>query len=75
MNYSTYVVLVIIALLIGVAIGLSNNNSNNDPEDAMETIKGYCGKQKRCENCRFHKEERGCYFTQEIAPYDWEVDE
>lgn len=37
---------------------------------ALEIIKGYCGKQIRCEYCRFADENENCVLR-DYAPYDW----
>lgn len=41
--------------------------------EAIETIKGYCGKFKNCESgCRFYNKEDGCEFQNTVPPIEWE---
>lgn len=40
---------------------------------AVEIIKGYCGKQIKCEKCRFFIAETGLCQLNEFIPVEWEL--
>lgn len=40
--------------------------------EAFERIKGYCDKQTKCDNCKFHTEDDECVFRDNI-PCNWEM--
>lgn len=42
--------------------------------EAIETIKGYCAKNKTCKTCGFKSEETTCMFYADIPPCDWNVE-
>ncbi|WP_304965984.1 hypothetical protein [uncultured Oscillibacter sp.] len=41
---------------------------------AVETIRGYCGKVKHCDDCRFISEDGNCLFMDDTPPCDWKMD-
>lgn len=41
---------------------------------AVETIRGYCGKVKHCDDCRFISEDGNCLFMDDTQPCDWKMD-
>lgn len=43
-------------------------------DKAIKTIRGYCGKVKRCERCRFRCSDGDCLFMKEFPPCDWSMD-
>ncbi len=41
----------------------------NKVDEAIETIAGYCDKNRKCETCRYYDGDN-CYFR-DFAPTDW----